>query len=485
MVIGLHYAPPLRRWHASLVERLNGQGHQVQLVAVANAPDVWRVLRWMFACERRLYRARVAWFETVPVADIGCEAQSIDLAIVLAGDPPSIPYLEPRFDGRAGEQALRSALLASRAPLITIHSCRAHGADTAVIEGRPAIEDRHVVIRSLEQVLPRLVTLLAQAVVRSDESGASLGGEPPPTPCHGSPHRVLARGVRHRLARKLRRLMGGAPEWHVAYRLHEGDDVAGTKAWPVAAYRPIAERTGGFYADPFVFEHGGRHHVFIEDFSAATQKGVIARLEIDADGRASSPRCVLEQPVHLSYPLVLQHSGNIYMLPEMGGARRLQLFRADPFPDTWIPDRILLDDTVVADATPILHDGRWWIFASLNDDGGSSWDQLALYHAPDLQGPWTAHPGNPVLIDAGSARPAGAMWHEGNTLMRVAQDCREGYGRGLAICRVDRLDGDGFAQTVITRLGTPPGSEAFGAHTLNRSSAIEVVDLNGTLGERA
>ena len=135
---------------------------------------------------------------------------------------------------------------------------------------------------------------------------------------------------------------------------------------------------------------------------------------------------------------------------------------------------------MVADATPILHEGVWWIFASLNDDGGSSWDQLALYHAPDLLGPWTPHHANPVLIDAGAARPAGAMWHDGRTLMRVAQDCRDGYGRGLAICRVDRLDEDGFAQTVVARLGAPPGSAAFGAHTLNSGGWIEVIDLNGT-----
>ena len=71
------------------------------------------------------------------------------------------------------------------------------------------------------------------------------------------------------------------------------------------------------------------------------------------------------------------------------------------------------------------------------------------------------------------------MWHDGDTLMRVAQDCREGYGRGLAICRVDRLDRYGFAQTVVARLGAPPGSGAFGAHTLNRGGGLEVVDLNG------
>ena len=273
-------------------------------------------------------------------------------------------------------------------------------------------------------------------------------------------------------------------EWRPAYRILKDDrnGIAATHAWPADGYQRLPERAGGFYADPFVFEHAGRRHVFLEYLPATTRKGVIARLEIGLDGTASSPRCVLEQPTHLSYPMVISHDGAIYMLPEMSAARRLQLFRADPFPDTWVADRVLLDDTVVADATPIRHGDTWWMFASVNDDAGSSWDQLALYHAADLLGPWTAHAGNPVLVDAGAARPAGAMWHECGQLMRVAQDCREGYGRGLAICRVDRLDRDGFAQTVVARLGVPPGSAASGVHTLNQAGGIEVIDLAGMPG---
>ena len=479
MVIGIYHALPLRRWHTSLAERLAGQGHEVHLVAAAYAPDVWRDVRWLFAVERRLYGARHAWFEAVPVSGAADAPRDVDLAIVLAGAPPDRrPYIQPRFDGQAGEAALRTALLGGRAPLISIYAHRADGSGVLAAEGHPATEDRYVLTRSLDHVLPRLATLLAQAVARSPMSTALRPGVAPPR--HFSPSRLLATGVRHRLRRKLHKRFTGMPEWRAAYRLLDGDGVALTQAWPTAGYRSLPERDGGFYADPFVLEHDGRCHVFFEDFSAATRKGVIARLEIAADGTASSPRVVLDQPTHLSYPLLILHGGVVYMLPEMGAARRLQLFRADPFPDTWVEDRVLLDGTVVADATPILHEGVWWIFASLNDDGGSSWDQLALYHAPDLLGPWTPHHANPVLIDAGAARPAGAMWHDGRTLMRVAQDCRDGYGRGLAICRVDRLDEDGFAQTVVARLGAPPGSAAFGAHTLNSGGWIEVIDLNGT-----
>ena len=189
-------------------------------------------------------------------------------------------------------------------------------------------------------------------------------------------------------------------------------------------------------------------------------------------------RVVLEEAFHLSYPVILRHGGANYMLPEMSAATRVQLYRADPFPDRWRPDAVLLEGCRLADATPILHEGRWWLFATANDDGGSSWDQLHLFHAPDLLGPWRPHVGNPVLIDAGAARPAGHMWHEDGVLMRPAQDCRRGYGDGLAICRIDRLDEGGYRQTVVRRIEAPPGvGGATGIHTLNRAAGWEVVDL--------
>ena len=82
-----------------------------------------------------------------------------------------------------------------------------------------------------------------------------------------------------------------------------------------------------------------------------------------------------------------------------------------------------------------------------------------------------------MLIDAGAARPAGLMWHEDGVLMRPAQDCRTGYGAGLAICRVDRLDEGGYRQNVVRRVGPPPGVGAAGLHTFNRAEGWEAVDL--------
>jgi hypothetical protein len=84
-----------------------------------------------------------------------------------------------------------------------------------------------------------------------------------------------------------------------------------------------------------------------------------------------------------------------------------------------------------------------------------------------------------VLIDAGAARPAGNMFRHDGAWIRPAQDCRSGYGEGIALCRIDRLDREGFAQTVLRRLASPRAWSLPGLHTLNRDGPIETIDTKG------
>jgi hypothetical protein len=201
-------------------------------------------------------------------------------------------------------------------------------------------------------------------------------------------------------------------------------------------------------------------------------------LEI-VDGVPTEPRPVLERPYHLSYPFVFRRGAEIYMIPETSAVGRIELYRADPFPDRWMFERVLISDVIASDATLVTWNGRDWLFASVAGEGASTWDALGLFYADDLFGEWQPHPLNPVLIDAGAARPGGAMVVQGNRLRRVAQDCRRLYGGGIVLADVDELDPENYAQTVRAALGPPPGSGAAGAHTLNVAAGYEFIDLVG------
>lgn len=474
MKVALDSGGPTRLWHERLAEHLLAKGHALLPRPIAPRRDARIGVEMLMAFERRIYGVHSSLFHAV--------APGVGHNRVMAGEPDVV--IVPFFDGEPGERSLLKALLRGRAPRVCIRGF-VDGAWAELAIGLPAIEERGTLSRSLDQVLVRVITLIVQAVTNL-EARVTPGPVSAVAPPLGSlaPHGFLARGLADKVTRRLGPARGRPDHWRIATRRAVGSGVAALKAWPPESFTALRDDGLRFFADPFPFEHDGRTYLFFEDFPYRTRKGVIGLVEIDAAGVASPPRTVLEHAVHLSYPFVFAHRGAIYMMPEMSAAGRVQLFRADPFPCRWVADRVLLDGLVAGDPTLILHEDRYWIFTTLSGDGGSSWDQLGLFHAPELIGPWTAHPGNPVLIDAGAARPAGAMWHEHGVLMRVSQDCRAGYGVGLAICRVDRLDPEGYAQTIVARLEPPDGFGADGVHTLNRVGALEVIDLRSPHARR-
>jgi hypothetical protein len=185
---------------------------------------------------------------------------------------------------------------------------------------------------------------------------------------------------------------------------------------------------------------------------------------------------VLEEPWHLSYPFVFAHNGQIWMVPESGDNKSVTLYRADPFPHRWVRETTLLEGVEASDATLMQHNGRFWMFAATRDGAGSWSDTLSIFSADDLHGPWVASPLNPVLVDAAAARPAGAMMMRHNKLWRPIQDCRTGYGKGIGLAEVLRLDEHGFEQRIVANLQGGPDGPWQRLHTLNRAGRLECVD---------
>jgi hypothetical protein len=267
-----------------------------------------------------------------------------------------------------------------------------------------------------------------------------------------------------------------APHWRVGWRMVDGAGLIETQSLAGTRWNVLPDPGTHFYADPFPFVWRGRHFILVEDLDHRSQKGVISAVEIGPAGPLGPARPVLEEPWHLSYPFLIEHEGAAWMVPESSANRTVSLYRADPFPTRWVKEADLLTDIEASDATLLRHRGRWWMFATVRDGSGSYSDTLCLFCAPHLRGPWVPHPGNPILVDAGSARPAGNIVRVGSRLWRPVQDCRAGYGTALGIAEITRLDHDGYAQ--VLRSVIPPSGPWAGRrfHTLNRAGRLECID---------
>src|SRR6185437_3286290 len=119
----------------------------------------------------------------------------------------------------------------------------------------------------------------------------------------------------------------------------------------------------GFLADPFGRELAdGTVVILAEALSWQDGRGRIVAFELRPDDTLSAPREVIDFSTHASYPHLIDHEGGIYCIPETLAQRRVQLFKADPFPHRWVPDAVLLEDFPGADATVVHYNGRWWMF---------------------------------------------------------------------------------------------------------------------------
>ena len=219
-----------------------------------------------------------------------------------------------------------------------------------------------------------------------------------------------------------------------------------------APFRELPQSPDWFHADPVLFDHQGRHFVFMEAFRYATGKGVIAVSRIEPGGAMSPPETVLERPYHLSYPFVFSQHGQILMIPETSGNQTIELYRCERFPDRWVLDTVLMDGVEAADATVLEHAGRLWMFVTMASRGLWPDTELHVFHAQDVRGPWQPHPLNPVVSDVRRARPAGPVWEEAGRLIRPAQDCRLGYAAATSFQRITTLTTEDFAEEPFARL---------------------------------
>ena len=470
-------------WREPLAANLRADGHRVSFLEGPRDLEP-SGLALLSQLERLLYGGS----EPREASTHACEAVHFDL--IVSGNldeltQPNAPILFLACDGSPSAPGAAAALLDMRSPTLEARFRRSGAGDGVLIAwAKPALEEPGLYFRSRERVEARLAALARSAVRRLSEEGLDAPSEAvaagaPAAARSRHPVEFAARSLSQQAARRLSRLVRRDARWRVGWRIASGDEVAQRGTWSAFAFHTLPDDGRRYYADPFVCAHEGRVFVFCEEVPYATGRGILSVFEIRDGIAASVPRPVLERSYHLSYPMVFFRDGTHWMIPESRAANRIELWRADRFPDSWTFAAILVEGVAASDTTIVEREGRLWLFAATDENGGSSWDNLSLWSSDRLEGPWTPHPANPVVLDASCARPGGMPFLLGGRLIRPAQDCSRLYGGGLALCSIDHLDSERFSQSLWKRLGPPPGTRGLGVHTLNADGNVEAIDIFG------
>lgn len=481
-----------RRWHLLLADRIRMSPcrPRVELAVVPGDSALPAQVDALLRLEHLvLRRGRDALFDRVPGSAGGFQmaaGDASDVVIDCTGNPPEAgvkggeTHLRPLFAGLGSERALIAELLRGAMPEIAVEDV-VTGSIAAT--GRPGGGDAGL-LGALDAVLSRTV-LLIDRVLRDRLVGVVAAA---PVPA-ASPRSAMAergavawavRSLAMDCARAIYHLCVRAPHWHIGWRLHDGPGVVercdlGGPRWTV-----LSGGAHRFLADPFPVTWDGRTVVFFEEYDYRVGRGTIAGIAFGESGPIGEIFPVLSEPFHLSYPFVMEWEGALYMIPEASLTGTVPLYRCVEFPTRWERVGSLLEGIEASDCTILRHAGLLWMMSSTRDGLGGYSDTLSIHHAESLTGTWTEHAQRPALIDAGLARPAGNVVRvAGGRLFRPIQDCRKGYGLGLVLAEIERLDRDHFEQTV--RAAVVPGQHWGGRrlHTVNRAGRLEVIDGAG------
>ncbi len=241
---------------------------------------------------------------------------------------------------------------------------------------------------------------------------------------------------------------------------------------PVLTAMHIHDVPALFVADPFLVRTDERWWLFFEVLHATLRRGQIG-VAMSRNGLEwEYCRIVLDEPLHLSYPLVFRWNDSWYMTPETASQRQVRLYRAVDFPFRWEHVATLLDGNDYLDPTPFFSHDRWWMFVGTNIKRN---DTLRLYHATTPLGPWREHPCSPIVRgDARIARPAGRVLHDNGRLIRFAQDCSQHYGRRVLAFEITELTPERYAERPFSSAALlKPGRSGWnerGMHTLDLHS---------------
>jgi hypothetical protein len=363
-------------------------------------------------------------------------------------------------------------------PLISFHLA---GRAEALVASYPAIPNKTSLGAGLQNSFARLAAL-AQRAATHLLNGSRAAMLPPPARAASTLSvwffvLYVFRFIIHRLLWPVRRMQLNG-HWSVGVLW--GDKWEIPVNFPLNKFTRLQDDKKRFYADPFIISCDGKKWIFAEELEYSLKRGVICCGEVETGKTTVSFRTALSRPYHLSYPFLLRYNDIVYMLPETAESHCVELYRARSFPYDWVLHRVLLEDVEFYDPTLVNYENRWWLFGAIRHENGSDQDELAIFYSDHLDGCWKPHRLNPVKSDCRSARPAGRMIMLRDRLLRPAQDCENGYGRGVVWLEVDALTPDSFSEHEIARWpGAAAGAQ--GLHTFNCDGELAVVDTSRTV----
>ena len=229
-----------------------------------------------------------------------------------------------------------------------------------------------------------------------------------------------------------------------------------------------------WFADPFIMDIDDKEiHVLAEEFYKPINRGRIARLIIDRNTLELKHKdVVLELPTHLSFPAIIRQDGKIYIYPENGESKELNLYQYIPKSNECIKVETILSEAV-ADAVITEIDDKKYLFCTKQPNPNGN--VLNVYQK-DSSGLF--QPREEYTFEEHVARMAGDFFTYNGKLYRPTQECNIQYGHAVTLQEVTEENGKFHFQEVRRMYSVHPRLTV-GMHTFNMYKGLIVTDALG------
>lgn len=231
-------------------------------------------------------------------------------------------------------------------------------------------------------------------------------------------------------------------------------------------------------ADPFLISKDDKDYIFFEMYDRLKGKGLIGYRVIE-DGKISKMRVAYEHNTHLSFPFIFEYKGDFYMMPESSEESTLMLLRAKKFPNEWEKISYLSQGERMVDSSLYEHNEEVFLFTQ-QIRKGYSFDSLDIFMLKSNE--LVPHKKNPVVVSAENSRPAGKVFDHNSRIIRVSQDCSNGYGTKIKFNEILCLTNEDYLEETFRDIETSDllldkKIDFCGVHTYNLNERYEIIDI--------
>lgn len=244
-----------------------------------------------------------------------------------------------------------------------------------------------------------------------------------------------------------------------------------------------------WYADPIPFTFDGQTYVFVEKYDRFMEIGCIAVSVINANGRMSVPRTIIDNGTHMSFPIIIAYNNCYYMMPENCATGCIEIYRMGNSPYVWEPYYTIHLDEEIVDISYIIDEEGVILIGGIPAQENPKYIRRQIIRLKNLDDvsklQWKI-----CFTDENASlttRNAGNVLENNDKLFRVIQESTmQIYGRNLLLSQINHISENGLDETVIRDKSVHNVNvhlkkivnKKIGIHTYGQcSNGFEVVDL--------